>query len=243
MNLTSIKTLSLIVAIFITSYSCNDTRNRRANVTDSAENPVYTTNSTTDVSTTKTASGANFTSTNTTTSTTTQVVDATSETTDKTVLGISGCTISTDGTTNFKYPSNHLGKFNICKSSLPSSTSGATDIYIQTLNKITSERLCILPTYHTGSASIFIGEPRCLFLPDPKKIYKVDLLKNRVGYSGYNITGVIMMKDIVFQFPAPLGRMLSVDAYIDCIITLDKTGNPSKCQAFNSLGQFVYHTF
>jgi hypothetical protein len=152
---------------------------------------------------------------------------------------ISHCQWSTDGVNNFKYNHTHLGNFNICQSS-----QSEVDINIQIRSPITDAQLCILPTYHSGSSSIYIGEPRCFLASNPKTVYKVTLLKNRPNYGHLNVTGVMVMKDKAFFYPAPFHQyVLSPDAYLFCSQFLDMYQDSSYCNAFKNVGQYVYHQF
>lgn len=153
---------------------------------------------------------------------------------------IKHCTWSADGITNFQMASNsHLGPHTLCQSSTVN-----TDVFIQVKNPIMDAQVCIVPTYASNNASVYIGEPRCLMLNDNKKIYKVSLLKNRPGYGSFSVNGVMVMKDKAFFYPAPFYQhVLSPDAYLFCSQFLDQYGDPSYCTAFRSLGQYVYKSF
>lgn len=70
------------------------------------------------------------------------------------------------------------------------------------------------------------------------------MYKNRSGYSDYKMTGAIILKDKTFWFPAPFNSyLLSPDAYYDCMNYLADTGDKSFCNAFSSVGEFVYEDF
>lgn len=153
---------------------------------------------------------------------------------------IKHCTWSADGITNFQTSSNtHLGPHTLCQSK-----TAETDVFVQVKNPILDAQVCIVPTFASNNASVYIGEPRCLMLNDNKKIYKVSLLKNRPGYGSFKINGIMVMKDKAFFYPAPFYQhVLSPDAYLFCSQFLDQYGDPSYCTAFRSLGQYVYKTF
>jgi hypothetical protein len=158
------------------------------------------------------------------------------------------CRWSSDGVNGFEYSATHMdpneqsaanGRYTICKSK-----TNPMDIYLQVQNPIDSEQLCIIPTTHSGSNSVYIGEPRCLYLRSNTTLYKVSLLKNRPGYTNYQVTGVMMMKDKLYEYGAPFYQMiLSPDAYIFCSQWLAQYGDPSYCIPFKAAGHYVYHQF
>ncbi len=161
---------------------------------------------------------------------------------------VSHCSWSSDGVDGFAYSATHMdpneqssanGRYTICKSS-----TNPMDIYIQVQNPIESEQLCIIPTTHSGSNSVYIGEPRCLYLRSNTTLYKVSLIKNRAGYTNYQMTGVMMMRDKLYEYDAPFYQMiLSPDAYIFCSQWLAQYGDPSYCIPFKAAGHYVYHQF
>ncbi len=155
---------------------------------------------------------------------------------------INHCSWSTDGSTGYTSEHLHLGKMTVCQSRIKD-----TDIYIQLQSNFSDSQLCLIPTYHSGSRSIYIGEPRCIYIQESGRIYKVEMLKNRTGYTNFTVTGVMMMKDKMYQYGYPYGNpyrwMMSVDAYLFCANTLDQSGDSSYCEAFSKLGQYVYNQF
>ncbi|MBT3584854.1 MAG: hypothetical protein HN509_08095, partial [Halobacteriovoraceae bacterium] len=154
---------------------------------------------------------------------------------------ISHCTWSTDGVNGFPAQSNHLGAYSFCKSS---DTNNPNDVYIQVQQPVSDAQVCIIPTSSSGSNSIYIGEPRCLMITEPQKIYKVTLLKNRPGFSTFPLSGAMIMKDKAYFYPPPFYQyVLSPDAYIFCSQFLDQYGDPSYCVSFKSVSQYIYHQF
>lgn len=152
---------------------------------------------------------------------------------------IKHCKWSFDGSNGYQYTSTLLGNFTVCKSS-----TTETDIYVQASTAITSERLCLFPATSNNSKTVFIGEATCQFLPDPKKAYKFKLYKNRTNFQSYPITGVMMVFHKVYNFPYPYSRAMSaVEAYIDCSLQQDLYGDSRYCQAFKSVGQYVFKSF
>ncbi len=158
---------------------------------------------------------------------------------------VSHCTWATTSSGTFTRDTNHLGKINICQSK-----TNELNVYIQVKTPITSTKLCAIPMYEYSGKAIYIGNPRCSFLPD-SGIYKIPLLKNRDGnYSQYNVTAVMLIKDMKFNYPAPFatqynlyGTFNAVDAFLYCSQYLDRTGVATFCNAFNSINQHVYQSF
>lgn len=151
---------------------------------------------------------------------------------------IQHCQWSTDGSSGFAESNNHLGQYTICQS------TNKKDVWIQVKSPITDAQVCMIPTHNSGSSSVYIGEPRCLMISESKKIYKVSLFTNRSGYQNFSITGVMVMKDKSFFYPAPFYQyVLSPDAYIYCSQFLDRYNDSSYCNAFKSVGQYVYKQF
>ncbi len=133
----------------------------------------------------------------------------------------------------------HIGQYTVCQS-----TAKDTDVYIQVRHPITDSTLCLIPTYHSGNKAIFIGEPRCFEARNSESVYRIGLLKNRPGYSNFNVTGVMIMRDRAYFYPYPFNQyLLSPDAYLFCAEWLDRHNDPSYCQAFDAVGQYIYHRF
>ena len=54
----------------------------------------------------------------------------------------------------------------------------------------------------------------------------------------------MIMKDKTYLYPAPFYQyLLSPDAYFFCTRWLDQTGDPSYCNAFKSVGEYIYGSF
>ena len=90
---------------------------------------------------------------------------------------IKHCQWSQDGVNNFESFANHLGAHTICQGK-----TVKTDVYIQAQTAVTDASVCVIPTYTDGTKSIYIGRPKCLYLQNPKTIYKVPLEANRDGF-------------------------------------------------------------
>lgn len=154
------------------------------------------------------------------------------------------CKWSSTSSAYYARSTNHLGKINVCQSS-----SDDKNIFIQVETPITTTKLCAIPMYEVGNRSIYIGNPRCLFIPD-NKIYQIPLLKNRgTGYEQYKITSVMLIKDWKYNYPRPFanqyniyGEYNAVDAFLYCSQAMDK-GVSTYCSAFTSINQHVFHSF
>ncbi|GAB4010502.1 MAG: hypothetical protein Fur0010_03310 [Bdellovibrio sp.] len=152
---------------------------------------------------------------------------------------ISHCSWASDGMSGFASSHAHIGEYTLCKS-----VADETDIYLQVKNNVSDSQLCLFPTTAEGSASTYIGEARCLMVTDNKKIYKIKMYKNRPGFESKSITGIMLMKDKAYFYPAPFYQyVLSPDAYLYCSNWLAIYKDQSYCVAFKSVGQYIYHQF
>ncbi len=152
---------------------------------------------------------------------------------------ISHCSWAPDGLNGFASNSTHLGAYTVCKSS-----TTETDLYIQIKNPITNVQVCLIPTSTSGSATVYIGEPRCLLLSDNKRVYKVSMQKNRPNFSHLALNSVMIMKDEVHFYPYPFNQnALSPDAFIFCSQYFDQTGYGGYCDSFKSVGAYVLKIF
>ncbi len=161
---------------------------------------------------------------------------------------VSQCSWSSDGVNGFENKAAHLspnednvdeGAYTLCQSNI-----NEQEVYLQVKNPIGDAQLCLIPTSHDGSNSVYVGEPRCLYVNSSQTLYKISLIKNRQGYTNRRITGVMMMKDKAYQYEAPFYQyILSPDAYIFCSQWLALYYDPSYCIAFKNKGAYVYHQF
>ncbi len=161
---------------------------------------------------------------------------------------VSHCRWSQDGANGFERGSAHLspnedsvseGAYTLCQSS-----TNELDVYLQLKNPITDQQLCLIPTHHSGANSVYIGEPRCLVVRSNTSLYKITLIKNRSGFTGHTLNGVMMMKDKAYQYAAPFYQMiLSPDAYIFCSQWLAQYGDPSYCVSFQEGGHYTSTPF
>jgi len=152
---------------------------------------------------------------------------------------ITHCSWSQDGIDGFAATNDHIqGAYTVCKSKV-GQKSTQLDIYFQAAKVITDSQLCFIPTTNKDSKTIYVGEARCLNIVSNKQIYQITLIANR--YSDSIITGVMIMKDKTYLYPAPFYQyLLGPDAYFFCSRWLDQTGDSSYCQAFKSVGQYFY---
>lgn len=152
---------------------------------------------------------------------------------------ISQCSWSQDGINGFASSHTHIGAYTLCKS-----VSDETDIYLQVKDNISDSQICLFPTATDGTNSYYIGEARCLMVTNNKQIYKIKMYKNRPGFESKSITGIMIMKDKAFFYPAPFYQyVLSPDAYLYCSNWLTIYKDQSYCIAFKSVGQYTYHQF
>ncbi len=90
---------------------------------------------------------------------------------------------------SYAYATTDLGQIALCQSTVD-----------ETLFKFKSSlssdsRVCLIPTYKDASgASTWIGQPQCT-LTVAGNTYQGKLYKTRAGYTGYNINGVMVMKE------------------------------------------------
>ena len=164
--------------------------------------------------------------------------------------GASHCDWSDDDTDNFQMGGAHFADDEITATSgaytLCQHESSDTTVYFQIKNPIGDEQICLIPTYHSGSNSTYLGEPRCFYASRSDKIYTVTLYKNRTGFSNYAVTGVMMMRDKSYFYTSPYPtnyKIFSVDAYLYCANYLAAYGSDAYCTAFAAAGHYVYHQF
>ena len=224
----------LLISFFLSS--CNEPRSQRVRRYSSGSEAFSTT------------SGETTTTTSTNTESTDEVneedeVSDSTESYNPTSSNIpsdaSHCSWSTDGISGFTSNHNHIGYYNICQSS-----SSNTTIYIQVKTPINDSNLCIIPTTSSGGSSTYIGEARCIHATSASQIYTIELYKNRVGYGNYSVSGVIILKDKAYWYPSPYNSYkLSPDAYFSCMNWLASYGDPSLCNAFEMVGEYLYNPF
>lgn len=113
-------------------------------------------------------------------------------------IGGGGTTGSSTGTTTgfencdlgYKYHTVDTGHFGLCQS-----TADETLFKFKSSLTSTSVRTCLIPTYKEGSgSSTYIGQPQCTYT-EAEKVVQGKLYKNRTGFTGYSLNGVIVMKE------------------------------------------------
>ena len=225
-----------LFSILIVLVSCEQPRTRRVSTTSSASSSSSSSTTLTEVSETTNASTEI-----TTSSSTSPFSSSTFETNDE----ISHCQWSENGTGNFPYNHSIIGNFAICLSS-----SGNNKIYFQIQNPIYDSPICFFPTTNQDNATTYIGEAVCLNATSSTSIYPVQLYKNRSGYSNYEITGVMVMKDAYYYFQYPYySSLLIPDAYVYCMNHMANTqyyygeADTTYCEAFDAAKQYMYHQF
>lgn len=171
--------------------------------------------------------------TNTTTPTSTTTTPTTSIPSDAT-----HCKFAADGVSGFESTSTHLGDYTLCQSS-----SDKNVMYFQLKTPPTNTNgdisICLIPTTSNGSSSIYVGNPMCGYFKDPKAVRKITFIKY-AQYSNATINGVMFFKDLSWNYYN--GYMMTLEAYKTCMNML-AVGNPTYCERFKSVGQYVYKQF
>ncbi|OUR97799.1 hypothetical protein A9Q84_06255 [Halobacteriovorax marinus] len=225
------KNVSVFILLSLLIASCDAPRDRR-----SAYNKTFNDNQS-NTSTSGSAFGNNDSNSDDSTGTSTGG-DTTTDTPNTVPDEIKHCKWSADGESNFDESHPHLGEHTICLS------TNKKDVWIQVKSPSSDGQVCVIPTHNSGTSSVYIGEPRCLMITNSKKIYKVTLYANRSGYQNFSITGAMVMKDKSYFYPAPFYQyVLTPDAYIYCSQFLDQYKDPTYCEAFKKVGQYIYKAF
>ncbi len=150
------------------------------------------------------------------------------------------CKFSTDGVNNFASNSTHLGAYTLCKSS-----TDANSFYFQIktppIGSNGDVKVCFIPTTVSGSNSIYVGNPMCGSFSDPKAVKKITFVKYS-QYTNAAINGVMFFKDTSYYYPVFNRTMMTLAAYQGCMNMLTY-GNPTYCEAFKSVGQYVFQSF
>lgn len=143
----------------------------------------------------------------------------------------------------YQYEHPHIGNYNICKS------SQNNDSYlIQIQNQIPNFSVCAIPTTSggTNSSSTYVGEAKCFNVYESNKMVEINFIKNRPGYSSYSITGMMIMQDRPYYYPAPYNYQLNTpDAYLYCLNWLASYNDGRYCETFTYVGtqqsNYLYH--
>lgn len=90
---------------------------------------------------------------------------------------------------SYRHHTLDIGHFAICQS-----RSDETKFKFKTQMANRNVQVCLIPTYRDSSGgSTYLGNPQCLYT-DAGKDYEGRLYKDRNGFSGYTINGVIVLK-------------------------------------------------
>ena len=150
------------------------------------------------------------------------------------------CKFSSDGVNGFASNSTHLGAHTLCKSS-----TDANSFYFQIKTPPVGSNgdvnVCFIPTTASGSNSIYVGNPMCGAFSDPKAVKKITFVKYS-QYTNAAINGVMFFKDTTYFYPVFNRNMMTLAAYQGCMNMLTY-GNPAYCEAFKSVGQYVFQSF
>ena len=222
------KKFFILTILSLSLISCDAPRDRSSAWTSSSTAGSFT-SSTTDEATDRTSdSTVDETSTDATTVTIPEEIDH--------------CKWSLDGSTNFDdYDNTHLGVNTICQSS-----TSKQDIYIQVKTPIIDSQVCFIPLISVNGVSKRAGNPRCQWLKDNTKIYKITLYTNRSGYVGKEdlINSVMVLRDKKYGYGSPFNQyLLAPDAYIYCDNFNDLYNYSGYCDAFKEINQYKYKAF
>jgi hypothetical protein len=151
-----------------------------------------------------------------------------------------GCLKMKDKRTRFKYEHELLGKFSICQSKREDKI-----IFFKSKKKFLDNKFCFIPTHEKGNKSFYIGEPRCLFLNDNEKVFRISFLKNRPGnYKDISINGTLIIPDKFIHFSEPFDKEIKMgvpEAYLRCMKEINsKTENIAFCEVFKKANHFIY---
>jgi hypothetical protein len=220
--------ISLIVLTALLISSCDSPRAQRAVVGSSTSNSLNNSSGFNPSTSTGTGTTTGGTTTENTTTTSNIPEDA------------KHCKFSTDGLSNFASNSTHLGPHTLCKSS-----TDANSFYFQLktppVGTTGDVNICFIPTTSSGSNSIYVGNPMCGSFSDPKAVKKITFVKYS-SYTNASINGVIFFKDTSYYYPVYNRTMMTLAAYQGCMNML-AYGNTTYCDAFKSVGQYVYQAF
>lgn len=124
-----------------------------------------------------------------------------------------------------KYQTADVGWFGICQSK-----QDETLFKFRPSLTSTSIRTCLIPTYRDASgASTYIGNPQCTFTTS-NVVVDGKLYKDRSGFSGYPINGVIVMRE-----PLLPEYISCMHGYVNWPSNACSTGNNSYCSYWKSV--------
>ena len=152
------------------------------------------------------------------------------------------CKFSTDGVNGFASTSAHLGAYTLCQSSTDKST-----FYVQVKTPPVGPNgdvsICFIPHTTSGSESIYVGNPMCGTFTDSKSVKKITFVKY-AQYTNALINNVMFFKDTFYYYPMYGKNVMTLDAYKDCMQRLSLVPkNPTFCNSFKSVGQYIIQSF
>ena len=102
--------------------------------------------------------------------------------------------------------------------------------------------VCFYPSTHSGNRQTYVGESQCGHFTD-NKVYQITLKKNRSGFQGYPVTGIIIMKNQKYTYP-PYNHQISSPALFEqCAREMAYFGQSQNCEVFKKGGHYYYHRF
>ncbi|MBT7766022.1 MAG: hypothetical protein HN730_02635 [Bdellovibrionales bacterium] len=156
--------------------------------------------------------------------------------------GMENCNFATSSDNQYHFTHSHLGAsngYNICQN-----TQDPKKVHLQLKSAISDAKVCIIPTSNRNGLTVFIGEPRCLMMSEASKIEEIPLLINRTGFETLSINGVMIIRDKSYFYGWPYNQyLLAPDAFVFCSQWLDNYSDPSYCNTFNAVGEYIYHQF
>jgi hypothetical protein len=221
----NIPSVILTLTIIIIS-GCDSPRDRRLSLSSS---------------TSAVNAGSSTTGTNTNTGTTTTTTTPSTNTSTNAPTDISSnCSFSPDGTTSFTESTNHVGQYNMCKS-----TANDNIVYFQIKTAPSdtsgnSVQLCFIPMTTSNGSSIYIGNPMCGYFT-ANTIKKITFTKYS-AYSNAAINSVMFFKDTSYYYSAFGAYTNTLTAFQACMNAL-YYGNATYCNSFKSTGQYVLKSF
>lgn len=229
-----LKILLLTVPFVFTA--CDSPRSNRAYLGGSS---TFTTNAANNSSSNTTSGSSN--SSSTTSDSDNSNKSNTTTTTSNFPTDVNNCSFSSDGTNNYEKTSNHLGAYNLCKS-----TSNGNTFYFQ-LKKLpvdgqgNSVQVCFIPMTTSGSNSIYVGNPMCGSFTNNTTVKTINFVKYTT-YANATINAVMFFKDTSYYYSAFNGYTNTLNAFQSCMNAL-YYGNSTYCNSFKSTGQYVFQSF
>tara|TARA_B100000925_G_scaffold57247_2_gene37857 strand:+ start:5982 stop:6695 length:714 start_codon:yes stop_codon:yes gene_type:complete len=166
--------------------------------------------------------------------------DSNSSSDNSPLVGISAdnqnCNWSIDGSP-YEFKNEVIGDYNYCRSS-----TFSNNFYLQVKAPATSD-LCFFPIYESEQSTHYLGNASCVRVLSSNQIYNIELYKNRPGFTGFPINGLLIVKNQSYTFgsPFPAGFPIPApDAFKTCMdhsfFYYSTYGYPddSYCEAFNS---------